>query len=575
MQSLGQITTAGSGGLVNSAGTSLVTVQGANLATGKQAWAQVTASEPVTGGRGYLVQVNLAQGGQLSWVAEQPLTKGQLVQLTGRTADQLEVRLVQPAAGNLTAHHLLNQIPPLAVRAETGQAITQFMPASAQAGSFLLAQVVASQPALQGQGFTLELRLPLGQLIQINSSQALTPGTAVALSQPNLAENSATTNAERLAMRPLTLELTQLLNWLQIPSLATSTSTTTAPAASVQTLLQTASAQLRQALPRQAPLNQALQQLSHLTQELRGTSAPRVTTGSVATSYPAYNPPSTLSTTTATSQPNQEPGTNLAKQTLASAVSQNANSKDLAELNRLLTAAVRLVPQANQPPTAASLQQFIPLSGLLLEASLLRGSSASLAGGDLKLLLQQASSLLRQGLPANAVQGREHLLQQVAQQVNSALARIQVQQNSSLQASLASQERGQPAQVLQLDLPYVVRGDWLQAQLEIRRWIEEKDAEAAREEAVATTRSWEVKLNFDLPNWGKIQAVLRLRDQELQADIWIAEAAAFTPIQQQAEVLAARLRRAGAEVTEVNFHLGAPVPITSLGFNQQIIDTKI
>ncbi|NLW06281.1 MAG: flagellar hook-length control protein FliK, partial [Pseudomonadaceae bacterium] len=223
-----------------------------------------------------------------------------------------------------------------------------------------------------------------------------------------------------------------------------------------------------------------------------------------------------------------------------------------------------------------SLQQFIPFSGLLLEANLLNGIQTNPAGGDLKLLLQQASVLLREGLANTSnTQPRQQLLQQLSQQVQSAESRIQTLQQNSLQATQAAHDRGQPAQIVQLDLPYSVRGDWFQAQLEIRHWIEEKDAEAALDEMEKKTRSWEVQLGFTLANWGKIHTLLRLKGEVLKASVWIETEESFGPIKNQAELLAARLRRLGADVEEVSCYLGTPPPLTTAENQQQIIDTRI
>ena len=365
-----------------------------------------------------------------------------------------------------------------------------------------------------------------------------------------------------LEVRPLTKEASQALDQLKLPLTAVPSNikTVTAHPNTLQTLLASASTQLRFALPRQAPLAQAMQQLIQLVRQITPASGLPAATGTPANAIKGADQPA--------SQP--------ANPAAPASATATASNKTLVNLSNQLTAALSLIPQGNTPPSAKSLEQFIPFSGLLLESNMLRGIQTNPAGGDLKLLLQQASGLLREGLAnSNNTPPQQQLLKQLAQQVQSAESRIQVLQQSSLQATQAAYDRGQPAQIIQLDLPYSVRGDWFQAQLEIRHWIEEKDAEAALEEMERKTRSWEVQLGFTLANWGKIHTLLRLKGETLKASVWIETETSFKPIKDQAELLAARLRRLGADVDEVACYLGAPPPVAKATNNQQIIDTRI
>lgn len=513
------------------------------LSAGQATTGQVLTSEPLPQGQGHRVQVQLSNGEQLNLITEKPLQEGQQLQLTGRAEGQVEVKILSPAALQQVINNTLSQLPPIKVALAAGQTL------SLQAGQAIRAEVLASQPAANGQGYNLRLQLSNGQLVNLTSDRPIPVASQVHLN------HSAAGNLE---VRPLNKEVLQLLDQLKIPLTAIATPSRAAtpqpPASSLQTLLASASAQLRHALPRQAPLAQSMQQLSQLVRQL-------------TTSTPSSAP--TAQATSTTKQP-VNPGV------ISQPAVSNPTAKLLTNLVNQLSSALSLVPQGNQPPSAASLQQFIPFSGLLLEANVLRGVQTNPAGGDLKLLLQQASGLLRQGLAAGDSSPRQQqVLQQLAQQVQSAEARIQVLQQTSLQATQATHQRGQPAQIVQMDLPYSVRGEWFQAQLEIRRWIEEKEAEAALDELQRKTRSWEVRLSFTLQNWGKIHTHLRLKDEQLKADVWVEVEESFVPIKNQAEILAARLRRIGAEVDEVTCHLGEPPIALKKGGHQQIIDTRI
>lgn len=501
------------------------------LATGQTSHAQVLASESLPQGKGHRIQVELSSGERVNLIAEKALPEGQSIQLTGRSESMVEVKVLSPTALQQAVNTALSQLPAMKVTLPAGQ--TPPLPT----GQASRAEVLASQPAANGQGYTLRLQLSSGQQVNVNSNAPL-PAT----SQIHLSHSSKGDLEIRLPNR----EVQQLLDQIKIPLTAVP-SLVSKPAAatnSLQTMLASASAQLRHALPRQAPLAQAMQQLTKLVSQLTPLSSSATTTTAVTTA----------TTPTAAT---------------------NTSDKLLTTVTEKLSAILNLVPQGNQTPSATSLQQLIPFSGLLLEANLLRGVQTNPAGGDLKLLLQQASSLLREGLanPSNAAP-KQQLLQQLAQQVQSAQSRIQVLQQSSLQSTQAAHDRGQPAQIIQMDLPYSVRGDWFQAQLEIRHWIEEKEAEAALEDMDRKTRSWEVQLSFTLENWGKIHTLLRLKGEQLKADIWVETDTSFIPIKNQAEILAARLRRLGADVEEVACHLGTPPPIARASHHQQIIDTQ-
>lgn len=243
-------------------------------------------------------------------------------------------------------------------------------------------------------------------------------------------------------------------------------------------------------------------------------------------------------------------------------------------LGQQLTRIFNLVPQGQSTPTAQQLKTFIPASGLLMEAHLVRTGQPAGQQGDLKRLLQQASAQIR----SQAASGGNQALpqqQQLSQLLQAAQARIQVLQQTSLQATNVSHERGQPAQVLQVDLPYSVRGEWLQTQLEIRRWIEEKDAEAGQELAERKTRSWDVQLSFDLKHWGALHTRLKLTGSQLKADVWVERSESWKPIQEELSLLETRLRRLGAEVERIDCHLGKPPQAAPSKPSQHMIDTEI
>lgn len=497
------------------------------LSPGQSAAGQVISSEPTRQGQGYQINVQLPSGEQLTLRSDRPMQEGQWLQLQARNDGLMDVRPLSSTALQQWASQLLAQAPQITLQLANGQTLP------ATSGLVLLAEVTSSQTNPQGKGYQINLQLANGQTLQLLSDAPLKPGQSISLvNQPD----------GTLQARLLTPETTSLLALLNTTSLSASRNDagTTQPPASLQTLLESASAQLRQALPRQAPLIQSMQALQQLVRQLPDQPANQTAPAASSNASPS---------TTTTSLPN---------------------------LREHLTALLQLLPQSDKTPSATSLQQFIPFSGLLLEANIARGVQTQPAGGDLKLLLQLASAQLRQntGLLTGLTSRQQQALQQIAQHLQAAEARTQVLQQTSLQATQATHERGQPGQVLQMDLPYSVRGDWYQAQLEIRRWIEEKDAEAAREE-LARTRCWEVRLSFDLKQWGKIHVGLRLQGEALNADLWAESSQTYPLLNEQTELLASRLRRIGAEVERVDCHLGEPPKLMHATPKQQIIDTRI
>ncbi|WP_416885843.1 flagellar hook-length control protein FliK [Marinospirillum sp.] len=507
---------------LNSAG--LVASGQPSLAPGQAVTAQVLSSEAKGSGQ-YQVQVQLSQGQTMTLTLEKPLPAGQPLLLTGRQDGQLDIRLL-PSLPLSTPPGLPSVNLPV-----QGGSLGQ-LPAPAQ----LSVQLLQQQSLPAGQGVQLTLQLSSGVQVSLNAPQALSP------------------DQWAQAQQGLTLQI----NSAGQAQLTWSTPAPTQQAreqASLQSLLASAGAQLRHALPRQAPLGQVFQQLSQLLPQL-----PLSATGR----SPAQlaGPFSTSGPTQATAQPaTTQPSLARPTQPLSPLLSQ------------LLTQVMSRPIQGDLPPQAQQISQFVPYHGGLLEANLLRGIHPA-QQGDLKFLLQQASALLRHEQPSQPA-GRQAVLQQLQQQLQAAEARIQVLQQTSLQATQTSFERGQPMQLLQLDLPFSVRGEWLQVQLDIRRWIEEEEAEAKREEKRRTTRLWQINLHFDLKAMGKLTARLKLKEEELTAAIWINEESSFQNLREHVAELVQRLERTGAKIKPVEYHLGQPPIDEPLPTRQSIIDTRI
>ncbi|MFK7159785.1 flagellar hook-length control protein FliK [Marinospirillum sp. MEB164] len=530
MQGVIQTSHTSSPSVPTSTGSFLVSGQ-PSLPAGQTSSAQVISSEARPQGQ-YQVQVQLSQGQTLTLTMDKPLPAGQQLVLTGRQDGQLEVRLLpnNPTLSNLP-------LPPLPVQ---GGPLTG-LPTPAQ----LTAQLLYQQALPAGQGVQLTLQLASGTQLTLNAPQAL--------SLDQWAQSKA----------GLTLHLSTSgqaqLHWPQSTAAQPASPTQAREAASLQSLLASAGAQLRHALPRQAPLGQVFQQLSQLLPQLP-LAAGRPASGLGPTLGSSGLPPAGQ-TTASVSASGPASQTTSPQQPLSP------------QLSQLLVQLMSRPIQGEQPPQAQQISQFVPYHGGLLEANLLRGIHPA-QQGDLKFLLQQASSLLRHE-QAHQPASRQPVLQQLQQQLQAAEARIQVLQQASLQATQTSFERGQPMQLLQLDLPFSVRGEWLHVQLDIRRWIEEEEAEAEREEKRRATRLWQINLHFDLQAMGKLTARLKLKEEELTAAIWINEESSYQQLREHVTELVQRLERTGAKIKPVEYHLGQPPLDEPPPTRQSIIDTRI
>lgn len=556
------------------------------LAKGETTTGQVTSSQPLPQG-GHRVEVQLANGQQLSLTTAKAFSPGQEVQVTGRSETSVEVRLVNlPQAQQNLVNQLVN-LPSFTLR-PANPSLPSLPPNTAS-----LATVTASQPLSSNQGFLLTLQLPNNQSLQVISSLPFAQASQLYLASD--AQGQLT--AKPLPASSLSLARVLAANLPLVtssPGLVNSSGQgANVPAPSLASLLASASEHLRYALPRQSPMQTTLKQLTQLLPQLIRatpglTQATAASSPNTVSSSGAPLSITTASTTIATaatqlasltSITSGEGKAPLAQQQLNQLLSQSGVTSNNAQApaTRLVALVQQLVNsfmQGTNPPNAPALQAFLASSGMFFESSLLTATGVN--NGDIKLQLSHLANLIRQELAANHGPARQEVLQQLNQQVQAMTSRLQVQQFSSLQAVQATVERGQPAQVVQMDLPYAIRGEWFEAKLEIRRWLEEKETEEALEEYLRRTKVWEVRLHFDLENYGRLHTHLRLQDETLNADVWIEEQAAYLPIKNKAEVLASRLRRLGADIETVNCYQGnPPTEAQAPKTKAQIINTKI
>lgn len=165
------------------------------------------------------------------------------------------------------------------------------------------------------------------------------------------------------------------------------------------------------------------------------------------------------------------------------------------------------------------------------------------------------------------------VLQQVTRLLDSAMAKIQTQQHSSLHQSNIAENRT-VTQNLQVSIPFFANGNWQNIDLELNKL--ESDSNASGPSSLDKNQKiWQVTLNFNLQDWGKISTRLVLCGESLRADLWLESEEKKHKMQIASESLVARLRSIGAEVEKISCHTGGlkltePAPVSD-----KLIDTRV
>lgn len=176
--------------------------------------------------------------------------------------------------------------------------------------------------------------------------------------------------------------------------------------------------------------------------------------------------------------------------------------------------------------------------------------------------------------PSQAGQAQtSEVLQQVTRLLDSAMAKIQTQQHSSLQQSNMAENRA-VTQNLQVSIPFFANGSWQNIDLELNKLEPDSNASGASS-SDKNQKIWQVTLNFDLQDWGRISTRLVLRGESLRADLWLESDEKKHKMQLASESLAARLRSIGAEVEKISCHTGALKLTEASPASDKLIDTRV
>jgi hypothetical protein len=338
---------------------------------------------------------------------------------------------------------------------------------------------------------------------------------------------------------------------------------------------------LRAALPKQIPLPQFFDNLRTLSNTL-AKNVP-IPPFSKAIAVPAQGVKSTLLPLVTSAL--QSPQTNKLDIEMLQTLRNLAGSESLQkigdrlgpELINRIKSVLGNAPTRNEAASPTLLKKFILESGLFMEPRLASGQSP---GPDLKtnlLLLLfhlrgQMEELMVSDQRGVAAENRppaspfdagiSKLLSQLLRQTEGSLARIQLNQLSSLPAEEGNR------QVWQLDIPVKHPEGYDNFQLRVER-------EQSHSEKKGAQYRWRLSLHFDLDPLGPVQAQLTLLGEEVSALFLTERQQSATLIEQQLASLEQAFSRVGLKVGHLaakkSGNVAAEMPNS---FTHRLLDEK-
>ncbi len=149
-------------------------------------------------------------------------------------------------------------------------------------------------------------------------------------------------------------------------------------------------------------------------------------------------------------------------------------------------------------------------------------------------------------------------LQEIRQQSEGALARLQLHQIASLPAV----EQGVTHWSFELPVRNGDQVDLFHLQIETEEESQHRDTKQ--------NKKWSITIAFDIDKLGPIHARLRLYNDQISATLWVEQASTTHLVRQHLEQLQNQFDRAGLEVTALNCQSGCP-PISESASNHHAI----
>ena len=350
--------------------------------------------------------------------------------------------------------------------------------------------------------------------------------------------------------------------------------------------LQTPQQALRLVLPKQQPMQPLFTQLARIASQLEAGPAAKSQKGAVAKATPQITQSVQKSAGSKAAPPviTTSNGPLLTTDKRAVTASDTAALPPLPpKVRKTITALLKQLPSNEKLTTPEGLKQAVNNSGLFFENRLQQGGDKASLQGDLKTILFRIAFLLRQSveslptLPPRAStsqqganrhatpQGTRHrgappaqqaaaaakqaettsLLQMLGQQSESALARVQMHQLTTL----SSQQQGEQP-VINLELPLFNGKESDLLKLQIQRENRRNNGE--------TEACWSVTLTLDNERFGEIRAVVSLIAQKVSTTFWCEQPETQQLFQQHLQTLREQIKKQGLELGRTQAFIGMP-----------------
>lgn len=161
----------------------------------------------------------------------------------------------------------------------------------------------------------------------------------------------------------------------------------------------------------------------------------------------------------------------------------------------------------------------------------------------------------------------EKVIETLIRQTSSALAKIQLNQISSLNPPGTPLAETATAQQWLFEIP-VNTGSQVET---VSILIKEEEEEKKTEKNDEKEKRWFVNLSFDLEERGKLQVELTLVGESASSTIWVEKGATYHNVSPQLSSLQTRLEALGLNVEKLDCRKGLP-PQQKTGIHSQLID---
>jgi len=166
----------------------------------------------------------------------------------------------------------------------------------------------------------------------------------------------------------------------------------------------------------------------------------------------------------------------------------------------------------------------------------------------------------------SAKDSTEKVIEALIRQTNSALAKIQLNQISSLNQPGTPSADTATAQQWLFEIP-VNTGSQVETVSILIKEEEKKEAENDNDKE----KRWFVNLSFDLEELGRLQVELTLIGESASSTIWVEKGATYQSVNPQLSSLQTRLEALGLNVEKLDCRKGLP-PQQKTGIHSQLID---